>query len=320
MEKVYKFEESTKITDEEKRNLEVLVKDLTNSLDKYKSIGNNVMIINEVKELFFLPEKKNLMSNKESFQKLQENENFSKNINSDKLLKQASIKSIIEDSKESAEKCKIPEKKENLKINNINNDLIDKKIEIYKLPKEEHKIIQEVQKENLSNIVKIENSVKITENKEKIIIKTKPEGSKIVKKSLGIDQNMFIKSPRAERNINKKESGSSLKFQIPNNILITLPDDFKFDCVSTANFPDLSYKLLIQESEPQECNPKDNYFIKSGVNSRRFSKLSEMKKPVKQNSKKDNVENEMDKIITEKLKNGEDFDSILKEMNIKINK
>jgi hypothetical protein len=130
---------------------------------------------------------------------------------------------------------------------------------------------------------------------------------------LDINQKMLIKSPIAERNLLRKDSGGSLKLQIPNFLIAIIPPEDNKKDTSSVNMPVFSYQLSVQESEPQDCNPAENFFVKSGVNSRRQSKV-EIKKPEK---KKEVVENELEKMITERMKKGEDFDSIFKDVNLK---
>jgi len=68
------------------------------------------------------------------------------------------------------------------------------------------------------------------------------------------------------------------------------------------------YKLMVNESEPQQLEVNNNFFVKSGKVSRRFSKRSFMPQKKKQ---LDNDFNDFDIDLTEKIKNGAAFEDIL---------
>jgi len=68
------------------------------------------------------------------------------------------------------------------------------------------------------------------------------------------------------------------------------------------------YKLMVNESEPQQLEVNNNFFVKSGKISRRFSKRSFMPQKKKQI---DADFNDFDIDLTEKIKNGAAFEDIL---------
>ena len=277
MEKVYKFEELNKNLLNDKNNLEKSLKDLT----------NNKLNNNDDDDLSLENKNMNKINNEKiTFQ--QEKDKFQN------ISKEIEINSNLEKNKEAPE-CKTQETKENLI----------------------HQEDQLIKQENSNNILKFERKFsKPLEIKEKNDTKPKRvDKPKATKNKLGIDQfNVInINSSAPEKKICRQISENNLKIPVPRlNIPQLQLDEDRLDSISTNNTPILSYKLLIQESEPQECNPKENYFVKSGVHSRRQSEIIEMLKP-----KKENIENEIDKEITEKLKNGEDFDAICKLMNLR---
>lgn len=155
--------------------------------------------------------------------------------------------------------------------------------------------------------------------KKNSLIKEKKDNSGIVS-NLDIKQIVEIKSPTAERNLTRKDSGKSLQLPIP-TISIAIPqeeeDEEKSKVFSSHQLPTFQYQLCIQESEPQDFNPTQSYFVKSGVASRRPSNQSELKYIQPKKKSENENENEMEKIITERMKAGEDFEAIFSEMNLK---
>ncbi len=155
--------------------------------------------------------------------------------------------------------------------------------------------------------------------KKNSLLKEKKDNSILVS-NLEIKQSVEIKSPTAERNLTRKDSGKSLQLPIP-SISIAIPqeeDDEKAKVFSSHHLPTFQYQLCIQESEPQDFNPTQSYFVKSGVASRRPSNQSEIKS--NQAKKKTDSENEVEKMITERMKAGEDFEAIFNEMKLKPHK
>ena len=156
--------------------------------------------------------------------------------------------------------------------------------------------------------------------KKNSLIKEKKDNSILIS-NLELKPSVEIKSPTAERNLVRKDSGKSLQLPIP-SISIAIPqEDEEKDrskVMSSNNLPTFPYQLCIQESEPQDCNPTHTYFVKSGVASRRPSNKSEAK--LNNQKKKLDSENEVEKMITERMKAGEDFEAIFNEMNINSHK
>jgi len=154
--------------------------------------------------------------------------------------------------------------------------------------------------------------------KKNSLLKEKRDNSGLVS-NLEIKQSVEIKSPTAERNLTRKDSGKSLQLPIPSiSIAIPQEDDEKSKVFSSHHLPTFQYQLCIQESEPQDFNPTQSYFVKSGVASRRPSNQSEIK--YNQPKKKMDNENEVEKLITERMKAGEDFEAIFNEMKLKPHK
>ena len=129
---------------------------------------------------------------------------------------------------------------------------------------------------------------------------------------LGVKNQMIQKSPTAERNLKRKDSEKSLP---DSEFILNVPQDVNIENPDTVKFP--SYILSIVTSEPQDCNPAQSFFLKSGVHSR--SNSSSKQPQVKKSAKKKEPaeESEIEKLITEKMKKVEDFDSIFKDFDIK---
>jgi len=328
-----KLEEENKKSSEENLSLQNDIQkkerdlmELNKNIEMHKNRAKDNTIINIVKDFSILQKKRESIKSGSGnsgniLEFLQKTTNSPNNSKKDYFLeenKEVKITTPKKDTKDkevklfAKEELKFPEEskvgdKNEKELLKVVKEATKEEKKVSETPKEEKKVNDETTKpEKTSILTKLEKkqtTLKLSDNK--------PARLNLNSKKLDIGNKFEIKSPTAERNLNRKESGNSLNLMPSIQISAPIEDD-KFDIKSNINVP-FSYQLLVQESEPQICNPAHTFFVKSGMNSKKPSKL-DLKKVEKN---KDNVENELDKILTERIKNGEDFDTLFQEFNIK---